>query len=389
MNTLEMLERLVGFPTVSSETNLPLIDFVARYLEQFGVKSHVLPSPCGKKANLWATLGPAQDGGLVLSGHTDVVPVQGQPWRTPPFAMQRDAERAYGRGTTDMKGFLACVLAAMPSFVKAPLRTPIHLALTYDEEVGCFGADHLVAEFGRSLPRPAMAIVGEPSNMQAIIGHKGLRAYDTTVQGRDAHSSLAHLGASAVRAAADITTRLYQMADELALGATSPGMQTPAFSTINVGKLQGGQARNIIARQASAVWEYRFIAGAQEDWAISQINAHIEKTVLPRLRATAPDASVHTEKIAQIPAFYTHADAPVVQLVSQLMGSVTTSGVPYAAEAGQFQAAGVSTVICGPGSIEQAHQCDEYIAVSELDLCDAMMARLATWAQTTQPGSNR
>jgi acetylornithine deacetylase len=384
MNSQDMLAKLVAFDTTSSLTNLPLQDFVARYLAQFGVQTTLLPDATGRKANFWATLGPQRGGGLLLAGHTDVVPVAGQPWKTPPFELRVSQGLLYGRGSTDMKGFLASVLATIPVFLRAPLQCPIHLAFTFDEEVGCFGADALVKELGASLPLPEMAIVGEPSMMQPITAHKGLCAYDTEITGHDVHSSLVHLGASAIRAASSITQHLYGLADRLALGAPCEGMQMPPYSTINVGRFQGGQARNIVAREASLQWEYRFIPKADPLWAMDQISLYIESEVLPRLRAQAADACINTRLLAHVPAFDAQANSAVVQLVGQLAGSASRSKVPYGAEAGQFSQRGIDTVICGPGSIEQAHQCDEYLSASQLEACDAFMRRLAAWAQSSQ-----
>ena len=382
MNSQELLAKLVSFDTTSHLTNLPLIDFVARYLAQYGIESILLPDATGKKANLWASLGPKQGGGLLLSGHTDVVPVDGQPWQTPPFEMQQRGGQLIGRGTTDMKGFLACVLAAVPQFLSMPLRRPIHFAFTFDEEIGCFGADELVAQLGVSLPLPEMVIVGEPSNMQAIIAHKGLAGYNTTITGKDVHSSLVHLGASSIRAAAEITQFLYAKADELARGEQYDGMQLPPYSTINVGRIQGGQARNIVARETCLFWEYRYIPGADAHWAAHCLQEFTQAHVLPRLKNQSPQADVVTERVSHIPAFSVAADTDVVKLVSQLTGLAGTSKVPYGAEAGQYAQRGISTVICGPGSIEQAHQPNEFLELSQLHACDAFMRQLAVWAQT-------
>jgi acetylornithine deacetylase len=383
MNSKELLEKLVGFASVSSDSNLDLVDFVSRYLAQFGINAIVLPSACGKKANLWANLGPARDGGLLLSGHSDVVPVLGQPWDTPAFTLTEKHHRLYGRGSCDMKGFVASVLATVPAMLRAPLHRPVYIALTFDEEVGCFGADELVNQMGVSLPMPAMAIVGEPSLMQPITAHKGLCAYSTVITGRDVHSSLSHMGASAVRAAAQLTQYLYELSDELATGDRCPDMQMPPFSTINVGVIKGGQARNIVAREAQLKWEYRFIPGAQPDWAIQQFQKYVRERALPLLQKTAPDASIVTQELAKVPSFLAQDDSPVVSLVRQLTQQSKTSRVPYGAEAGQYSAAGISTVICGPGSIEQAHQPNEYLETSELAKCDAFLQHIALWAQTT------
>jgi acetylornithine deacetylase len=383
MNSQDLLAKLISFDTTSHLSNLPLVDFVARYLAQYGIEAKILPDSSAKKANLWASIGPQRSGGLLLAGHTDVVPVQGQPWHTPPFELHEQQSRLFGRGSTDMKGFLACVLAAIPHFLRAPLHQPIHLAFTFDEEVGCFGADALVRELGNGLPMPAMAIVGEPSNMQAITGHKGLSAYDTVITGHDVHSSLVHLGASSVKAAARIVQHLYALADELMQGPRCEGMQTPSYSTINVGRIQGGQARNIVARETLLQWEYRFIAQAQPDWALERLESFVEDSILPGLRKQTRDAQVQTRLLAQVPAFEAHPHSAAAQLVAQLTGQKEASKVPYGAEAGQFASRGIDTVICGPGSIEQAHQPNEYLALEQLHACDALMARLAAWAQSS------
>lgn len=387
MNSQDLLAKLVSFDTTSHLSNLPLVDFVMRYLAQFGIEAKLLPDASGQKTNVWATLGPQRSGGLLLAGHTDVVPVTGQPWLSDPFTLRESDGLLYGRGSSDMKGFLACALAAVPFFLKAPLRCPIHLAFTFDEEVGCFGADALVKELGASLPMPAMAVVGEPSLMQPITGHKGLSAYDTVITGRDVHSSLVHLGVSSVRAGAELVQYLYALTDDLSAQAHCAGMQEPAYSTINVGRMEGGQARNIVARQTVLQWEYRFIAGSDANWAARQVDAFVANHLLPKLQsgsASCQDLGVVTQLLAQVPAFQAYAQSAVVSLAAQLTGNASSSKVPYGAEAGQFASVGIDTVICGPGSIEQAHQPNEYVSVEQLNACDAFMLRLAAWTQSTQ-----
>lgn len=379
MSSQDMLAKLVRFDTTSHLSNLPLVDFVARYLAQFGIEAKILPDAIGRKANLWASLGPQRSGGLLLAGHTDVVPVAGQPWQSDPFVLQEREGLLYGRGSTDMKGFVASVLAAVPAFLRAPLQCPIHLTFTFDEEVGCFGADALVKELGMGLPMPAMAIVGEPSSMQPITAHKGLCAYDTLITGQDVHSSLVHLGVSSIRAASSMVQYLYALADELQTNVQCEGMQMPTYSTINVGRMQGGQARNIVARETSLQWEYRFIPQADPQWAIDKLNDFVEQQ-----RVHDSRLQVHTSQLAQVPAFNAAADSALVALVSQLSSASTVSKVPYGAEAGQFASRGIDTVICGPGSIEQAHQPNEYLSASQLQACDAFMLRLAAWAQSAQ-----
>jgi acetylornithine deacetylase len=387
MNSQDLLAKLVSFDTTSHWSNLPLVDFVMRYLAQFGIEAKLLPDASGLKANLWASLGPRRAGGLLLAGHTDVVPVAGQAWQSPPFELHESQGLLYGRGSTDMKGFLASVLAAVPTFLRAPLHCPIHLAFTFDEEVGCFGAEALVKELGVNLPLPAMAIVGEPSNMQPITAHKGLCAYDTVITGHDVHSSLVHLGASSIRAASRAVQYLYELADEMAGQAQCTGMQMPAYSTINVGRIQGGQARNIVAKEASFQWEHRFIPQVDAHGPAKQLDAFVAQYVLPQLRANAVGSAqvdVQTRLMAHVPAFEAVSDSAIVSLVSQWSGSSQSSKVPYGAEAGQLAGRGIDTVICGPGSIEQAHQPNEYLSIQQLQACDAFMLSMAAWAQSAQ-----
>jgi acetylornithine deacetylase len=375
----DMLARLVAFDSVSSNSNLPLITWVADYLDGLGVPCHLTYNEDRTKANLFATIGPGDEGGVCLHGHTDVVPVAGQPWSSDPFTLTRKEGRLYGRGTCDMKAWLACALAAAPDLARRRLRTPIHLALSYDEETGCLGAPGMIASFGRDVPKPLAAIVGEPSVMAPIVAHKGMIAMDTTFTGRDAHSSLLHLGVSAVSAAAEMAVELHRLAREWR-GLPGPAGMEPSGPTVSVGMLQGGVARNVIPRHASLLWELRFRAGDNPSQLLEDAMARIALRLRRSFGSDYEVLRMETRQLAEIPAFQSDPEGLAVLLARRLGATGQPRAVPYSAEAGQYAAAGISTVICGPGSIDQAHQPDEFIAWSELEACDRFIAQLGDWA---------
>jgi acetylornithine deacetylase len=359
-----LIERLVAFDTVSRNSNLDLIDFVSGSLSRHGIDSRLVRSDDGAKANLLATIGPAVPGGVVLSGHTDVVPVEGQPWTSDPFrVVQRDG-RLYGRGTCDMKSFLAIALALVPEM--HTLRRPIHLAFSYDEEVGCRGAPRLIEAMLDALPRPAAVIVGEPTEMQVVSAHKGIAVLRTTVTGHEAHSSQTHRGVSAVTTAARLITHLDDLARQRAReGPFAPGFEPP-YSTIHVGTVRGGTAVNIIARECSFDWDIRSIPEDGPEGILDGFRQHCRSQVEPAMRLIAPASGVMTRVLVEAPPL-AHEDLnPAIELACRLAGVDTTARVPFAAEAGLFQRAGLSSVICGPGSIDQAHQPDEYITLEQV-----------------------
>src|SRR4051812_39973555 len=380
--TLEILDRLIAFDTTSALSNLPLIEYVGQYLRSHGVDAAIDASPDGNKANLVASIGPATAGGIMLSGHTDVVPVTNQQWTRNPFELARVGERLYGRGTADMKSFIAVALALVPQLKAARLRVPIHLVLSYDEEIGCFGAHRLVDFIGQRLPRPAFAVVGEPSGMQVANQHKGNYGFETTVRGRDGHSSRPHLGANAIFGASELVGRLAHMAAEFRRGNPDAGAREfdPPYSTINVGEIHGGTAVNIIANECRFRWEIRPIPGDNPNELRARLDAFAASEVLPRLQATAAEAGIETKPLFTLPALARNAQSTAEEVVLRSSGGTRAHAVAFASEAGIFQQAGIPTVVCGPGGIEQAHKPDEFIELSQISECLAFVDRLAGWA---------
>ncbi|MDB5685558.1 MAG: argE [Rhizorhabdus sp.] len=373
---LALLADLIAFDTVSARSNRALIDHVAAYLNGLGIPAQVLPSPDGAKANLWATIGPNVDGGIVLSGHSDVVPVEGQAWSSDPFAMEIRGERAFGRGVADMKGFIACVLAAAPRFRDAGLARPVHIALTYDEEVGCVGAPKLLAWLVAQQPQPAIAFIGEPTSMQVVNAHKGITVARTEIAGVEAHSSLAHLGVSAIGLAGRAIVLLQSIEAELAAQRHDDRF-APARATISVNRIGGGTAVNILAGHAWLEWDVRSIPGVDGRAVLAMFAERLERETIAPVREIHPSVSAATALVADAPALAPEADGAAEVLAKRLLGTNTTLAVAYAAEAGQYQGAGLSTVIVGPGSIEQAHKADEYVDLAQLAACEAFLMRLA------------
>ncbi len=363
-DVLAMLERLVAFDTISRNSNLDLIDFVKGWLARHGVESLLVQSDDGTKANLLATVGPAVPGGVVLSGHTDVVPVEGQPWTSDPFRVVERSGRLYGRGTCDMKAFLAIALALVPEM--RGLKRPIHLALSYDEEIGCRGAPRLIEAMLGQLPRPAAVIVGEPTEMRVISAHKGIAVLRTVVTGHEAHSSQTHRGVSAVTTAARLITHLDDLARQRAQdGPFSDGFEPP-YTTIHVGTVHGGTAVNIISRECSFQWDVRSISEDGPEAILEGFREYCRTVVEPPMRRIGPGSGVTTELLVEAPALAHEDHNPAIELACRLAAVDTTGRVPFAAEAGLFQRAGLPSVICGPGSIDQAHQPDEFITLEQV-----------------------
>ncbi|HEV2570666.1 MAG TPA: acetylornithine deacetylase [Beijerinckiaceae bacterium] len=367
--TIDLMARLIAFDTESSKSNLPIVAFIEDYLRERGVAHVTVPNKAGDKAAVFATIGPMRDGGIVLSGHTDVVPVVGQSWTSDPFTVRRDGARFFGRGTCDMKGFDACCLAMVEEFQAADLKVPIHILLSYDEETTCLGPVDTIARFGADLPRPRAVIVGEPTQMQVADAHKSIATFITTVHGHEAHSSKPYLGANAIEGAAMLVTDLYRMADELAEEGDPSGRFEPAFSSLSVGTISGGTARNILAKSCTFLWEFRGLPGVAQNRALRRLEDYAASTVLPRLRRYAPDARIETVTEVEVPGLAAEPGSVAETLALKLTKSNRTIAVPYATEAGRFQTAGVPTVVCGPGSIDQAHQPDEFVEESELAAC--------------------
>ncbi|HSH49860.1 MAG TPA: acetylornithine deacetylase [Halomonas sp.] len=378
MTATEMLERLVGFPTVSRDSNLELIAFVEQWLSRHGVESWRIASDDGRKANLLARIGPAVEGGVVLSGHTDVVPVDGQPWSTDPFTLiDGGDERLYGRGTCDMKGFIACALAEVPVWVTLPLKKPIYLAFSYDEEVGCLGAPRMIERLMSDQPRPAAVIVGEPTLMQPVVAHKGSTNLRTVVTGRAAHSSQVNQGVSAIHVAARLVARIEDIMAELRAEGRLNEAFNVAHSSLHVGKIQGGTAINIMARECLFEWEIRHLPDDRFEDLLARVSAYAA-VLEAEMQERSAECSIHTEQLTDtVPALADRDNRQVLELCEALLlGRQPTEGVDYATEAGQFQRAGLPTVICGPGSIAQAHQPDEYIEREQLDAASDFMRAL-------------
>lgn len=374
---LDLLQRLVAFDTESARSNLPLIDFVEDHLRGLGLAPIRAPNAQGDKAALFVTIGPPVDGGVVLSGHTDVVPVAGQTWSSDPFTLREAGGRLYGRGACDMKGFAAIALAMAPEFRRAGLKKPVHILLSYDEETTCLGPCDLIARFGRDLPRPGACIVGEPTSMQVADAHKSISTYHTFVRGKEAHSSNPMLGANAVQIGCELVAELSRLADAYAADAAPASRFVPGWSTVHVGMIEGGTARNILARDCRFHWEFRALPGVAPDEALRAFERHVAETALPRLRRWTPDASIRTETEIEVPGLAPEPGSWAETLALKLTRSNRTIAVAYATEAGRFQAGGVPTVVCGPGSIDQAHQPDEFIEIAQIDAGLAFLRALA------------
>jgi len=373
---IDELARLVAFDTTSRGSNLELIGHVEAFLATIGVASRRVANADGTKANLLVSIGPDVAGGVVLSGHTDVVPVDGQPWTSDPFVLTPRGDKLYGRGTCDMKGFLALALATAPDFAAGGLKRPVHLAFSYDEEIGCLGAPDLIAEIAASVPRPAAVIVGEPTGMEAVSAHKGITSFRVTVTGREAHSSQTHLGVSANMAAIQLMASLSALAERLERDADPASPFTPKWPTLTVGLINGGTALNILARECVFVFDLRTPHGTDPDAILAGFFEEA-RALDAQMKARFDGVGVLVERRSRTPAFALEPGGAAEAFARRLAGdNGPTRAVPYAAEAGQFQEAGYSVVICGPGSIDQAHQPDEYVEVSQMQRGAAFMVRL-------------
>ncbi|MEM8790407.1 MAG: acetylornithine deacetylase [Pseudomonadota bacterium] len=379
----EMLEKLVAFPTVSSVSNLDLIDFVRDYLASHGVESYITPNEAGDKANLHALVGPSEPGGIVLSGHTDVVPVEGQAWSTDPWVVSERDGKLYGRGTCDMKGFNALALALVPDMLKSDMKRPVQIALSYDEEVGCIGAPFMIARMAKELPKASAVIVGEPSMMEVVTGHKGSVGFFTDVHGFEVHSSLCHTGVSAVMYAARlIDWHRQQQAESKARIAALPHdapqkTYEPPFTTLHVGVVQGGTATNITARHCRFSTDIRFVPGESVAGWTEKYLAYVDE-LQAEMQAIHPEARIEvTERLAN-PGLREEPGQSALseQLCRRLSGDNARHVVSYGTEAGQFQDEGFSACICGPGSIEQAHQPNEFISVEQFQAGEAFLRRV-------------
>lgn len=373
---VDLLRQLVAFDTTSRRSNLELIAWVEAWLSERGVASRRIGNADGTKANLLATVGPNIEGGVVLSGHTDVVPVDGQAWTSEPFALTERDGRLFGRGSCDMKGFLALSLAAVPDLLAADLKRPVHLAFSYDEEIGCLGAPAMIEVIARELPKPALVVVGEPTDMVAVSAHKGIMSIKVTVTGHEAHSSLTHLGVSANMAAVKLMASLDAIAERMIAEADPSSPYLPRHPTLTIGLIKGGTAGNILARQCSFVFDLR-APGNFDRWGALKPFLELCDKLDSEMKAAWPGTGVAWELLGEVPALEPETEGPAEAFARRLAGdNGPRRVVSYAAEAGQFQQAGFSVVICGPGSIDQAHQADEYVEVSQMQRGGAFMARL-------------
>ena len=376
---IEILDRLVAFDTTSARSNLELIDWVANYLGRYGIAA-VRSSARDGKANLFATIGPADRGGVILSGHTDVVPVAGQEWASEPFRLSERDGRLYARGSADMKGFIALALALVPAAARRPLAVPLHLALTHDEETGCFGAPALIAALPEGGARPMLAIVGEPTSMQVANRQKGCAFFRTRITGRDGHSSAPDRGVSAIAAAAEVIAEIGRLHAEARDRARPGSGFDPPHTTLSVGTIAGGAAVNIIARECIFEWDLRSLPDDDAAVLKARIDSFVAADLLPRMRAVHPEATVETETVVAVPPLIAVPSSPAEALARRLTGANATTTISFASEAGLYQRAGIPAIVCGPGSIDVAHKPDEFITRAELAAGQVFLDRLLDWA---------
>lgn len=378
--TTAILADLIGFPTVSTDSNLAMIAYLAEQMQAAGARVELFHNAHDTKANLFATIGPAGNGGIVLSGHSDVVPVTDQDWTSDPFKMRQADGRLFGRGACDMKGFIAACIAMAPDFAAANLTRPIHFSFTYDEETGCLGAQHLVQELTARNIKPAMAIIGEPTEMRLIEGHKGCYEYTTRFKGLEGHGSAPDTGVNAAEYAARYVARLLELRDNLKTRSPAGSRFEPPYSTLNIGRINGGAAHNVIVGKAEVDWEMRPVVKPDADFIKDNINRYVCDTLLPAMQAVAPSASIETEVIGEVCGLQPAKENAARDLVMELTGANHADLVSFGTEAGLFQNIGMDVVVCGPGSIAQAHKPDEFVTLDQLSSCLDMLKRLAAQA---------
>ena len=373
---MDMIRRLVAFDTTSRNSNLELIEFVRDHLRKLGVESRLVPDGSGAKANLYATLGPTDRPGIALSGHTDVVPVDGQDWASDPWAIAERGGRLYGRGTCDMKSFIAIALAFAPEFLRRGLETPIHLVLSHDEEIGCIGVRSLIEVLKGMEIRPKACIVGEPTDMKVMVAHKGKKSVRCNVHGFECHSSLAPTGVNAIEYAAEVIVHLRGMARRIAASGPFDAAYDVPHTTVHTGIVRGGTALNIVPKDCHFDFEFRHIAEDDPEALFDEVRRFAEETLQPQMRKNFADAGFSWRELSRIPGLATREDSEIVELAKALSGSNSTGKVAFATEAGLFHEIAIPTIICGPGSIDQAHKPDEYVSLDQLAQCEAFMRRL-------------
>ena len=372
----DLLQTLVAFDTTSRESNLQLIEFVRDYLAGFDVPCELIYNEQRSKANLFATIGPAQLPGIVLSGHTDVVPVDGQPWTVPPFELTERDGKLYGRGTADMKGYIACVLALVPSLVNASLRRPVHIALSYDEEIGCLGVRSLLAELQQRPVKPMLCIIGEPTELKPVLGHKGKLAMRCDIHGQACHSAYAPLGVNAIEYAAELIGELGRIGTRLKAPEHHDARFDPPFSTVQTGVISGGKALNIVPADCRFDFEIRALPAHDPSEVAQSLQAYAEQHVLPRMRAVSEQSDIRFSELSAYPGLATDAQSEAAELIATFCGSREFGTVAFGTEGGLFDAAGIPTVVCGPGSMDQGHKPDEFVSLEQLTACDAMLQRM-------------
>lgn len=377
----ELLAHLVGFATVSRDSNLELIGFIRDYLARHGVDSELIYNPQRTKANLFASIGPSDRGGVVLSGHTDVVPVDGQAWSVEPFVLSERQGRLYGRGTADMKGFIASVLAAVPGLTRRCLRLPVHLAFSYDEEVGCLGVRPMLERLQQRSHKPLLCLIGEPTELRPVLGHKGKLAMRCQVRGAACHSAYAPYGVNAIEYAARLIGKLGEIGSRLAQPEHHDPRFDPPFSTVQTGTIQGGRALNIVPAECQFDFEVRTLPGDDAQAVVEQLHGYAEAELLPQMQAVQADTGITLQPLSAYPGLATAADSQAAELLALLSGSREFTTVAFGTEGGLFHEAGIPTVVCGPGSMDQGHKPDEFISLEQLHGCDAMLRRLGDWLE--------
>lgn len=373
--TMLLLGDLVGFPTVTSESNLDLIAYMAGRLEPLATAVELTYDETGQKANLLATIGPAIDGGVILSGHTDVVPAEETDWTGAPFVAMRREQNIYGRGTADMKGFIACAMAMAPAFAAAPLQRPIHIAATFDEEIGCKGAPVLIDGLAKSGIKPAAAIVGEPTGMNIVIAHKGMHEYTTTLTGVEGHGSAPDRAVNAIHYGARYVAKLLELGTELENRAPANSPYDPPHTTISVGTINGGMARNVVAGECTIEWEMRPVNRSDAEFVRSELES-FEQMIRAEMQSVFPNSSLDTVTEGAVGGLEGVEDSYAARLVAELVDGSKREVVAFGTEAGIYQAAGIPSVVCGPGAIEVAHRPDEHISLEQLESCLDMMEGL-------------
>ncbi|WP_281719100.1 acetylornithine deacetylase [Pandoraea apista] len=382
LSSRTLLERLIGFATVSRDSNLAMIEFIRDYLGQQGVQSELFYNDERTKANLFATIGPQDRGGIVLSGHTDVVPVDGQAWTVDPFCLVEKDGRLYGRGTADMKGFLASVLAAVPHFIGRELQMPVHLAFSYDEEIGCLGVRPMLAEIAKRPHKPVLCLIGEPTALKPVLGHKGKLAMRCCVKGAPCHSAYAPYGVNAIQYAAKLINCLEEIGDELAQPEHHDTRFDPPYSTVQTGVIKGGRALNIVPAECEFDFEVRALPGFDANRVADALQRYADEDLLPRMQAIKPDTGIRLIPLSAYPGLATPPDSDAARLLATLSGSDDFGTVAFGTEGGLFNEVGIPTVVCGPGSMDQGHKPDEFVSVEQLAGCDAMLRRLAAHLTT-------